>query len=487
MRSTAVLAALVFTFAFAARELRAEDHAAGSDEPAAHSEAPAQPHSEAAPIDHTTEAPAHEEAAAGRAHRDAPVAHGSADSAPPGDSAPAAAHVDLSEPAAADSEHPADSAVEASSTSELEAHTAEPPTESPTASHGKGSTRRHSIELGPKGYDEGGHEGRVHFVARGDTLWDIARAYLATPWVWPSIWRDNRNIANPHRIYPGDRIWITDGEMRVVSAEEAQQMIEREPPAAPAAEPALAAAPAAEPAAEPESTPRLITLNNNHLSGFVTPQQLEAAASVVEGFTSKQMHSVSDEVYVGLGEGQAQPAEILQAYRGDEKILDPETRRVLGYHVELLGRIEVTQVHPETSTGIVRQSTSEIELGDRVMPYEPIPHEVEVRRAPADLQGRIAFIAKSRTQMAQEDYVFLNRGSDHGLALGAAVEAYRPGRSVRETVRGENVMLPERPIAQLIVVRVGPNAATAVVLHSETELEIGDPVRASTYAPLAAR
>ena len=58
-------------------------------------------------------------------------------------------------------------------------------------------------ELGAVAYDSQGHQGRIHIVVRGDTLWAISNTYLATPWVWPSIWKDNGDIKNPHRIYPG--------------------------------------------------------------------------------------------------------------------------------------------------------------------------------------------------------------------------------------------------------------------------------------------
>ena len=60
--------------------------------------------------------------------------------------------------------------------------------------------------LGAIGYDSEGRQGRIHIVVRGDTLWDISNAYLGTPWVWPSIWNDNGEIENPHRIYPGDGV-----------------------------------------------------------------------------------------------------------------------------------------------------------------------------------------------------------------------------------------------------------------------------------------
>lgn len=45
---------------------------------------------------------------------------------------------------------------------------------------------------------------RQHRVVPGDTLWDIARAYLGNGVRWPEIFNLNRAIiANPHWIYPG--------------------------------------------------------------------------------------------------------------------------------------------------------------------------------------------------------------------------------------------------------------------------------------------
>ena len=47
----------------------------------------------------------------------------------------------------------------------------------------------------------------IHIVVSGDTLWDIAAAYLGDPFQYGKLAKFSE-IKNPHLIYPGDRIRI---------------------------------------------------------------------------------------------------------------------------------------------------------------------------------------------------------------------------------------------------------------------------------------
>ena len=49
---------------------------------------------------------------------------------------------------------------------------------------------------------------KEHKVVKGDTLWDISKQELKDPFLWPGIWKQNPDIKNPDRIYPGRIIRI---------------------------------------------------------------------------------------------------------------------------------------------------------------------------------------------------------------------------------------------------------------------------------------
>jgi nucleoid-associated protein YgaU len=340
------------------------------------------------------------------------------------------------------------------------------------------------IELGAIGYDSEGRPGRIHVVRGGDTLWFISDAYLGTPWVWPSIWQDNQDIENPHLIYPGDHIWITPSEMRKVTPEEAEAMLANvpveeeeltEPAARDLADVVIPGPADAVVAAERPS----IRVSDRERVGLVSAETVEGAASILANTAPRLMISQADRIYISLGAGDVVEGDQFTVYRVGSKVYDPETSRMLGYHVDFLGWVEVVEVDAEASLAEVRESASEMVKGDKLMVRREPVKEIPLAGAPRDLEGQISYTPSRRREMGMMDYVYLNRGTLDGIEVGSPLHVYRKGFSTNDTVTGSRRQVPDRVVADLVVVRSQPEASVALVRHTEEELTRGDHFRAA--------
>jgi nucleoid-associated protein YgaU len=368
--------------------------------------------------------------------------------------------------------------------------------------------RSSSIPLGPMGVDENGAEGRIHTVNSGETLWDISDAYLGTPWVWPSVWHENSGIDNPHRIDPGDKIWITSNEMRRVTEAEADALIggmpadedvaldmemfpeddvldddtmiaEEPPPASVEDEDELPLAMPLE--ATSTITGEIVTLPREAEANYTNASVMDEAAQIVDAPTIRVFLTQGDETYLDLGEGEVQVGDQFSIFRKIEKIRDLDTGAVLGYHFDELGWLEVVRIEGEASVALIRAADSEIQRTDRIVPRQLPPAEVAVREALEDIEGAIVFTPGYRVMVGTTDSVYLNVGSIHGVELGTQMEVYLPG----EVMNGAK--MPDTVVARMVVINVEPESSVAFVTHTKRELLIGDMVRGVMADRLAAR
>lgn len=338
---------------------------------------------------------------------------------------------------------------------------------------------RVEASLGPVGYDEEGEQGRIHVVVVGDTLWDISASYLGTPWVWPSIWESNPGVANPHRIFPDDQIWITPSKMKRVTPAEAAELLARGPliPEAPMED--LPPAAVGELVDATPVAPSYQTLEYRAMHGvaYVSEAQYEGAGSIVDSPSFHRLLSETRRAYINLGDGQVSEGDRFSVVRASEVVRDPETGRKLGVLVERLGWLEVTRTRSESSEALIKQSFAEIERGDRILPREEISTEIPIRPAGSGIEGQVAHFQSSRTVMAQRDVVFLNRGTQDGMDIGIPLEIFRDQGRARDAMLGQSVTLPEDIVASLVVVVADPSTSVAVVTSSRTHIERGDTFR----------
>lgn len=337
---------------------------------------------------------------------------------------------------------------------------------------------------GVQGVAPSGEKGQLHVVAPGDTLWGITERYLGTPWIWPSIWKENATIPDPNRIYPGDLIWITNSGMRKVSREEAEALT-RPPEQAPAApveplepdEPTVPGDPFATldgGQARPEHALRYPGLE---AAPFVSTDELAALGSVLGTHADHHWISQSQRMIVSLGEGRTQVGDRLVVFRERRGIWHPQTRKRVGSYVEIVGRAEITEVHDETSYAQVIWATSEIEPGDRLMPAEETDEEIVPTLSPASVEGVILALRPNHFYGGAGELVMLDRGIQDGLARGSEFVVYRSGELRRDPLEGRSLQTPDDVLGRALVVKLTARSAVALLTQAHSEIHPGDRYR----------
>jgi hypothetical protein len=294
--------------------------------------------------------------------------------------------------------------------------------------------------------------------------------------VWPSLWKDNDEIKNPHRIYPGDRIWISPWEMRKVSAAEAEALLAAQGESQAAAPAALAETDALPDTRAPGSY-RYTDIEN---SGFVTREQYDGAAAILEAAEPRKWLSDHTEVVIGLGAGEVQVGDQFDIFRTEARVTDLDTGLHYGWATKQLGWLEVTRVDEESARAVIRMSRSEIRRGDHLLPRRVRATEIPILSSPGPVEGRVVHTPDRRLQMSQTDVVYLDRGTQDGLVVGSPLEIYRSlgdhGTALDEA-QNQKRRMADHVVAKLLVVDVYDETAVAVVTHTTEELNRGDHFR----------
>jgi LysM domain len=332
-----------------------------------------------------------------------------------------------------------------------------------------------NIPLSPEAPDE-------YVVKPGDTLWDLSKVFLRDAWYWPEIWYLNPQVANPHLIYPGDRLKLVyiDGAPRVTLAERAESaqgggakrlspQVRREPLSrAITAIPYEVIAtflgrPTLLDASEVKDAPYIVAMRDTHLIG-----------------------SAGNELYV-MGLEDAEEESRHSIIHVSDKIFDPETGAMLGYSGVYVGSGPILTAGSPAKL-LLTQSMREALQGDKVFP-EAVEANVDfVPHAPqADVSAAIIAV-QDHTIMGQYQVVALNRGAADGLEPGHVLATFRAGEIVRDDFRGGglasgrvrsgksggNVRLPDERTGLVMVFKAYERMSYAIVMETTHEIRYGD-------------
>jgi hypothetical protein len=329
--------------------------------------------------------------------------------------------------------------------------------------------------LGPAVTNAAGQQGRLHTVASGETLWDISEAYLGTPWVWSSVWKDDSGSGRDPAIKPGDVLWVSSTEIRRLTPVEVSQL--------------GASAPTAPPASMEAGTPDVGVSSaplgglshwvGVQATGFLSPDRIAAVGTVIGNPTPRAALGTGDAIYIDMGAGQVQVGDRLRIMRVLRHVPDPDSGRLLGTFVEPIAWAEVTVLEGEAATAVIHGAVTDVNNGDILLPVGDgeDPARLTVQSTPLSVHGEIVHMVADRQIVGGMDVVYLDLGSEAGLTPGSALEVVRPGGKAYDRMRDRSVKVPDTIIGQMVVLSSTPTSAAAYVVHATTDLARGDRYR----------
>lgn len=317
-------------------------------------------------------------------------------------------------------------------------------------------------------------------VQRGDTLWDISKLFLKSPWRWPQLWGMNLDqIRNPHLIYPGQVLVLdkSDGRARLRLASNS-------------AVPTVKLSPRVR--SEVLENGAIASIPLNLIGPFLNEavvfesNELDLAPRIVATQEGRVLLTRGELAYV---RGDTQGARDFRIFRQAQPLLDPVTRELLGYEGQYVGTAELlrdgsTQPAPDgkgdhivPATVTIKTVRQEAGLGDRLWRAPTLDWTAYVPHAPAQsLEGRIISIYGQGLRAGQNQIVAINRGQRDGAERGHVLALWRTGAVLADRTDPQRPMmsLPDERNGLLFVFRVFERVSYALILSVTEPVSPGD-------------
>ena len=335
----------------------------------------------------------------------------------------------------------------------------------------------------------------TYVVKRGDTLWDISARFLKKPWLWPEIWQANPQIQNPHLIFPGD----------VISLAYLDRVAQVQP--GPRQEAPIGAVPLSD--VEPFLKNLRVTDTFDHLPHVV-------------GLEDDRLRSSGGQKVYVLGLDQAQPGQRYAVVRPTVRFAVPRgnidldfrgrsiagegnlwsvnaaphpNSEVLGHELAQVGVGTISQgrvPNADTVTLLLDGNGLEVRAGDRVIPLEPQPYDLQFfphapKAALNPGQVRILAVADTFTSGGPRDVVAISGGAREGIDNGTVLSVWRQGSHTVDRVHNPNtsrvtessrpgsgrVALPDDYVAHVMIFRTFDKVSYGLVMEGVKPARVG--------------
>ncbi len=356
--------------------------------------------------------------------------------------------------------------------------------------------------------------GTTHVVRKGDTLWDLSALYLQSPWLWPSVYEaNNQIIADPHWIYPGQRIWFPIGggipvilsfeevwpESRLGVSEAAREVElaipeEERPVVAPVREAVTEQqvtvteqqVTATEQQEEVESggldlgliTPEeryhpLASVSAILAAGYIGDPRQWPRGQIIGGESDEMNMSVYNQVFLDVGDRDAEVGDFYVVVEQGPRVRHPEWGHRLGRKINVKGILRIVDVEGRTSQGVMAAVFDAVKRKDRVIPAPEVDSRPwkEFVGVQGGRSGYVVARAKPEGNLHPYDMLFIDGGSEEGVRVGDLYVIRRP-----QTERGR-LRFYEEELGRAVVIAVQEKTATVMLLTiSTSDIAAGEKV-----------
>ena len=335
----------------------------------------------------------------------------------------------------------------------------------------------------------------TYVVKRGDTLWGIAGMYLQRPWRWPELWGMNlQAVANPHRIYPGQTLYLDrqGGYARLSTTRPGST------------EPETVRL---SPRTRTESLADLAlpTLKPHLIEPFlvepivVDDGTFAHAPRIVATTDERVLMASGDRAYVRGESGKPllrEPGEPrrFQVYRDAVALKDPLTGDILGYEGQYLGKAELIKGEglEESSDGrghsvaeyvpatvMLTNTKEDVRAGDRLLPAPERTFSSYVPHAPEmEVDARVVSIYGSTKvrYAAQNQVVTINKGIADGIEPGHVLQIVTQGDRILDQTDPDRatIKLPSERNGLAMVFRTFDRVSYVLLLQLGSGVRVGD-------------
>lgn len=301
--------------------------------------------------------------------------------------------------------------------------------------------------------------GFYYTVQEGDTLWDLSQKFSDSPWIWPEMWKENSQIPNPHRIYPGQRI-------RLYRRHGAQGYGEGE----------------SQKDKSVSEKPELTKLLEYHYAsidrvGFIRKEPVQSQGVIFKVEGQKEMISAGDLVYIrpennsSLAKGQK-----FTIYRTLKPIRSKGTNELIGIQHYFSGAVEITLVRPDFVLGRIVASYRPIKVGDLLMPYYRRLPRIGMQESPEGLEGQIIESEEHQSMFGESAIAFIDKGEQEGVSPGQLYWIYKQEKvRVNPKDKSETTLTPVL-LGELLVLHTEKTTATVMITDSRTAINPGSKI-----------